>query len=113
MARLPDWSVRLRTSPDEKYTRIQSGVSARLSWYLTENVKVVAVVPVPGDTDGSVRFPLSGQVTAMTAAGNQVREATTSDVTANAPTNRLRKRCRLSNGRPELPLSTTIGAAVA
>jgi hypothetical protein len=57
---------------------------------------VVPVVPVLGDTEGSVRFPLSGQVTAMTAAGNQAMDATTSAVTAKAPTNRLRKRCRIS-----------------
>jgi spermidine/putrescine transport system ATP-binding protein len=42
---------------------------------VTLKVKAVVVVPDPGETDGPVRLPLSGQVTARTEAGNQVMEA--------------------------------------
>jgi hypothetical protein len=64
---------------------------------LTENVNVVAVVPDPGDTDGSVRLPLSGQVTARTAAGNTASATSSDSVTVAAPAS-LRP-CRLSERR--------------
>ena len=79
MGRLPDCRLSPRENvPGVRYTRIEVGASPRLSWYLTENVNVVDVEPDPGDTDGSVRLPLSGQLTARTEAGNTA-SATSSD----------------------------------
>jgi diguanylate cyclase (GGDEF)-like protein len=41
-----------------------------LSWYVTENVKLVDVVPEPGEADPFVRLPLSGHDTASTGTTN-------------------------------------------
>lgn len=98
VGRLPDWRFRPRENvPGVRYTRIEVGVSPRLSWYLTENVKVVPVVPDPGETVGSVRLPLSGQLTARADAGNTASATSSDSVTVAAPAS-LRP-CRFSERR--------------
>ena len=78
--------------------------SPALSWYLTENVKFVAVVPEPGETDGSVRLPLSGHVTARTGVTNPVKDAENKPARANAPTSQRRRlrRCACGSELPSL-----------
>jgi hypothetical protein len=61
---------------------------------VTENVKLVDVVPDPGETDGPVRLPLSGQLTARTGAGTASSDALINAVSAIAPTSVILDRCR-------------------
>jgi hypothetical protein len=74
------------------------GCSPALSWYVTEKVKLVDVVPDPGDTDGPVRLPLSGQETARADAGNANSDMLNQTVSASPPTRDLRYRRRAAPG---------------
>jgi hypothetical protein len=68
---------------------------------VTRNVKLVAVVPEPGETDAFVRLPLSGQLMARTDVGNASSDKLNHVESASAPTRVIRYRCGTRRGNAD------------